>query len=125
MPAFVELVVVDEFGIRAFRPARRSLVQLFREDAHGNRDGDAFDSEERNLALECLPIEASPGNRGVRQPGKRDVVEDIISCQAFGLPAPWTVGLVSGSTIFSCSMIEPGQPCVTMSGNAFSCFERT
>ena len=27
--------------------------------------------------------------------------------------------------IFSCSMIEPGQPCVTMSGNAFSCFERT
>ena len=22
-------------------------------------------------------------------------------------------------------MIEPGQPCVTMSGNALSCFERT
>jgi hypothetical protein len=27
--------------------------------------------------------------------------------------------------IFSCSMIEPGQPCVTMSGNALACFERT
>ena len=27
--------------------------------------------------------------------------------------------------IFSCSTIEPGQPCVTMSGSAFSCFERT
>ena len=27
--------------------------------------------------------------------------------------------------IFSCSMIEPGQPCVTMSGRASSCFERT
>ena len=27
--------------------------------------------------------------------------------------------------IFSCSMTEPGQPCVTMSGSAFSCFERT
>ena len=27
--------------------------------------------------------------------------------------------------IFSCSTIEPGHPCVTMSGSAFSCFERT
>ena len=27
-------------------------------------------------------------------------------------------GLVSGSMIFSCSMIEPGHPCVTISGNA-------
>ena len=33
---------------------------------------------------------------------------------------PWAVGLVSGSMIFSCSMIEPGHPCVTMSGSAFS-----
>ena len=35
------------------------------------------------------------------------------------------VGLISGSMIFSCSITEPGHPCVTMSGNAFSCFERT
>ena len=28
------------------------------------------------------------------------------------------VGLVSGSMIFSCSMIEPGQPCETISGSA-------
>ena len=39
--------------------------------------------------------------------------------------APCAVGLVSGSMIFSCSMIEPGQPCVTMSGSASSCWERT
>ena len=26
---------------------------------------------------------------------------------------------------FSISMIEPGQPCVMMTGNAFSCGERT
>jgi hypothetical protein len=26
--------------------------------------------------------------------------------------------------IFSCSMTEPGHPCVTMSGSAFSCRER-
>ena len=39
--------------------------------------------------------------------------------------APCAVGLVSGSMIFSCSMIEPGHPCVTMSGSASSCWERT
>jgi hypothetical protein len=27
--------------------------------------------------------------------------------------------------IFSCSTIEPGQPCVTMTVRAFGCFERT
>ena len=46
-----------------------------------------------------------------------------------GLDATWTqplpYDLVSGSMIFSCSMTEPGHPCVTISGNAFSCFERT
>jgi hypothetical protein len=31
---------------------------------------------------------------------------------------PCAVGLVSGSMIFSCSMIEPGYPCVTISGSA-------
>ena len=39
--------------------------------------------------------------------------------------APCAVGLVSGSMIFICSMIEPGHPCVTISGSAFWCFERT
>ena len=38
---------------------------------------------------------------------------------------PWDVGLVNGSMIFNCSMIEPGQPWVTIIGRAFSCFERT
>ena len=39
--------------------------------------------------------------------------------------APCAVGFVSGSMIFICSMIEPGQPCVTIIGSALSCFERT
>ena len=39
--------------------------------------------------------------------------------------APCAVGLVSGSMIFSCSMTDPGHPCVTMSGNALSWSERT
>ena len=34
-------------------------------------------------------------------------------------------GLVSGSMIFSCSMIEPGQPCETISGSALCCGDRT
>jgi len=37
---------------------------------------------------------------------------------------PCSVGLVSGSMIFSCSMIEPGQPCETISGSAFCCGDR-
>jgi hypothetical protein len=35
------------------------------------------------------------------------------------------VGLVSGSMILSCSIVEPGHPWVTMSGSASSCPERT
>jgi hypothetical protein len=34
--------------------------------------------------------------------------------------APCAVELVTGSMIFSCSMIEPGHPCVTISGSASS-----
>ena len=32
---------------------------------------------------------------------------------------PCAVGLVSGSMIFSCSMMEPGQPWVTIIGSPF------
>ncbi len=38
--------------------------------------------------------------------------------------APWAVGSVSGSMILSCSIVEPGQPWVTISGSASSCLER-
>ena len=38
---------------------------------------------------------------------------------------PCAVGSVSGPMTFICSMIEPGQPCVMITGSAFSCFERT
>jgi hypothetical protein len=43
VPTFVELVEVDEFVISPLRPTPWSLVQLVWEDAHGNRDGDAFE----------------------------------------------------------------------------------
>ena len=45
--------------------------------------------------------------------------------KASAAPAPWAVGSVSGSMILSCSTVEPGQPWVTISGSASSCFERT
>jgi NAD(P)-dependent dehydrogenase (short-subunit alcohol dehydrogenase family) len=40
---------------------------------------------------------------------------DTLVNNAGALP-PCSVGLVSGSMIFSCSMIEPGQPCETING---------
>ena len=39
--------------------------------------------------------------------------------------APCAVGSVSGAMIFSCSIVEPGQPWVTISGSASSWSERT
>src|SRR5262245_16578590 len=43
--ALGELVVVDEVGVRLLRPAARRRIELVREDAHGRREGDAFDVE--------------------------------------------------------------------------------
>ena len=60
-----------------------------------------------------LPEKPWPGSDGITRWNASDAVP------------PWAVGLVSGSMIFICSMIEPGQPCVTIIGNALSCFERT
>ena len=38
---------------------------------------------------------------------------------------PCAAGLVSGPTVSSSSMTEPGQPCVMISGSAFSCRDLT
>jgi hypothetical protein len=61
MPAFRELVVVHEFGICLLRPTLRSGIELIGKDAHRNRDGDTFDTEERNLRSEVLPAVACFG----------------------------------------------------------------
>ena len=84
VPAFVVLLVVEELGIRPFRPTPRSFVDLFREDANGGRNGDVEVVEEGALVF---PIETSAGHARVRQPGKGDVVEDVVPCEiAVGLP---------------------------------------
>src|SRR5436190_13172107 len=43
VPAAVDLVEVDEVGVRLLRPASGSPVELVGEDAHGHRDGDVPD----------------------------------------------------------------------------------
>ena len=81
VPALVDLVVVDEFGIRPLRPTPRGLILLARKDAHGNRNGDALGVEEAALVF---PIETRRRDPGVRQPVKRDVVEDLVTRQFAG-----------------------------------------
>jgi hypothetical protein len=76
--SFVYLVVVDEFVIRPLRPTSRGLIVLAGKDAHRCWDGDI----RRVIKIEVkFPIEASRGNRRVRQPVEGEVVEYIISCQ--------------------------------------------
>ena len=82
MSAFVVFFVVDKFGIRPLRPTARGGIEFVREDAHGNRDGDAFVIEIPFPKI--LPIEAGARKRSVRQPGDRDVVEDVVAREAFG-----------------------------------------
>ena len=76
--ALVELVVMDELGIRPLCPAPRGLILLARKDAHGHRDGDALGVEEAALVL---PIETRRRDPRVRQPIERDVVEDLVTRQ--------------------------------------------
>ena len=71
MPAFVEPVVMDEFGIRPLCPTSRDVIKLVKEDAHGNEDRDVFDVKKGQFVF---PIETSRRNRRVRQPVERNVV---------------------------------------------------
>lgn len=83
MAALGKPVVVDEVRVCLLRPALRGLVELIGEDAHGNRQGDAIDTEEGGLVLR---VEASRGDRRVGQPEERDVVQDVVPGEAFGVP---------------------------------------
>ena len=67
---------MDQFGIRAFCPIPRTLIELVRERAHSNRDRHALDAE---IGKFIFPVEPCSGKRRVRQPGDRNVIEDIVS----------------------------------------------
>src|SRR5260370_9880203 len=80
--AFVDLVVMDELGVSPFYPTPRSCIDLIREDAHGNRDGDVLRGKE---GLLVFPIQTRGRDRRIRQPIERNVVEHIVSCKALRL----------------------------------------
>src|SRR6266550_1992588 len=88
VPALVELVVMDELGIRPLRPAPRCSDDLVRKEAHGNRDGDVLGT--KVCLRESLPIKTSRRDCRVRQPEERDVVEHIVSRKACWLPVKST-----------------------------------
>src|ERR687890_278526 len=88
VPALVELVVMDELGIRPLRPAARRMVDLVRKDAHRNRDGDVLGAK---VGLrEPLPIKTRRRDCCVRQPEQRGVVEHIVPGKACWLPVKST-----------------------------------
>jgi hypothetical protein len=76
--AFVELVEIDELVIGLLCPTARGLVVLTRKYADGGRDGDVSSVVKAEVQF---PIEASRGNRRIRQPVQRKVVEHVVSCQ--------------------------------------------
>src|SRR3989442_15935890 len=73
---------MDQFRIRLLCPAPRGCIEFVREDAHGNRDGDAFGIEIPFAKI--LPIETGARERGVRQASDRDVRKDGMSREDFG-----------------------------------------
>jgi len=83
MSTFAELVVMDQFGVRPLCPASWGWKDFFGENAHGNRDGDAFGIDMPKFAP-ILPLETGARKRRVRQPGDRDVVEDVVARKAAG-----------------------------------------
>jgi hypothetical protein len=78
VPAFINLVVIDEFVISALCPTPRGFIVFARKDGHRSRDGDVDGVVKADL---IFPIKASRRNRGVRQPVERDVVENVVSCK--------------------------------------------
>jgi hypothetical protein len=66
-----------------------------------------------------------PAGRGWLAGNPYPGIDGITRWKASDALPPWAVGSVSGPMIFSCSITEPGQPCVTISGNASSCLDRT
>ena len=85
MPAFVELVVVDEFRKRLLCPTLRALIELVRKGAYGNRDADALgtaDSLDTEIRQLIFPIKTGSGKGRVGQPSDREVIEDIVTGEA-------------------------------------------
>src|SRR5690349_23730763 len=86
MRAFGKLVVMNEMGVRLLCPTAGGGIDLAWKGAHGYGNGDAFDVEEaffRRAAV--VPIKTGRRDSRIRQPVERDVVEDVIRREPFGL----------------------------------------
>jgi hypothetical protein len=59
---------MDEFGKRPLCPAPRGWIEFVREDAHGNRDGDAAFGIEKPEFAPILPVETGARKRHVIPP---------------------------------------------------------
>src|SRR5690349_6480304 len=68
---------MNQIWICPLRPAPRGWIKFIRKNAHGNRDGDAFNIEIPFAPV--FPVETGARKRRVRQPGDRDVVEDVVA----------------------------------------------
>src|ERR1700722_9393303 len=81
--ALGELIEMNQFRIGFLCPASRGWIEFVREHAYRDRNGDAFGVEIPFAKI--FPVKTSAGKRGVRQPGDRNVVEDIVAREALGL----------------------------------------
>jgi hypothetical protein len=75
---------MDQSGVHPLRPTPWRWIKSVGQDAHGNRDRDAFGIEIPEFAP-ILPVETSARKCRVRQSGNGDVVEDVVAREALGL----------------------------------------
>src|SRR5215217_3398172 len=76
--AFFDLVEIDEVRVGPLGPTPRGLICLAGKDARGHRNRDALGVPKATL---IFPIQTRRRDARVRQPIKRDVVEDLLSRQ--------------------------------------------
>ena len=71
-----------------------------------------------------MRLESHPASAGCDEKPKPGI-DGITRSNASSAAPPCAVGSDSGPITSSISMIDPGQPCVMISGRALSCSERT
>src|SRR5215472_11760902 len=77
---------MNELGIRFLGPTPWGRINLIGKSAHSDWDGDALDVEKAFLRGDAvLPIQARRRHRRGGQPVQRDVVENVVWAEAFGL----------------------------------------
>src|SRR5580700_12182304 len=86
MTALVDLVEVDDVGVRLLDPAARSPPDLPRErrEADRNRDRRGRLAGRTSIFLSFFPVRARSRRPGAGQPVQGDVVDDVFPGEAAG-----------------------------------------